>query len=102
MRVRPNRFYKILCERKNVMEQIEIDDTTPDELVRLVLETFPQRTTPTKDENGKYKKNIPYTKLKIICFDKKLKQNWSITHGNIYNLSPAQVKERILKAIKEC
>ena len=101
MRIRPNRYYTILCEMKDSQERIEIDDAEAKDVVLLVSDTFEDRFKPTKDENGKYKKNIPYTKLKVICFDKKLKQNWSVTHGNIYNLSPSQVKERILKAMKQ-
>lgn len=101
MRVRPDKYYVILCERKNSSERIEVDDTDSQELIYLVCETLPERLSPPKDENGRYKKGIPHTKLSVIEFDKRNKRNKTLTSGLIYNLSPIQIKERILKAIKK-
>lgn len=100
MRVRPDKYYVILCERKNSSERIEVDETGSQELLYLVCDTFPERISPPKDENGKYKKGIPYTKISVIEFDKKNKKNKTLTSGMVYNLSPIQIKERLLKAIE--
>ena len=100
MRVRPNMYYAILCESKDRVERIEIDDADSDQVVSLVLVTFQGRFDPPTDRNGQYKKNIPYTKVFVVEFDKMMKKNKTLTNGKIYNLSPTQVKERIVTALK--
>lgn len=100
MRVRPNMYYAILCESKDRVERIEIDDADSDQVVSFVLVTFQGRLNPPTDRNGQYKKNIPYTKIFVVEFDKKMKKNKTLTNGKIYNLSPTQVKERIVTALK--
>ncbi len=101
MRVRPDRYYAIICERKNSSERIEVDDTDAQKVVYLVCDILKDRFTPPKDENGKFKKGVPFTKLSVVEFDKKNKRNKTLTSGVIYNYSPIQVKERLLKAIKD-
>lgn len=101
MRVRPDKYYVVLCERKESSERIEVDECDSQELIYLVCDTLQERLNAPKDENGKYKKGIPYTKLSVIEFDKRTKRNKTLTSGPVYNLSPIQVKERLAKAIKE-
>ena len=100
MRLRPDKFYVIRCQRKEDVQTIEIDDADSQEVVYTFCELFPERLTPTKDENGRFKKGLPYTKVSIVEYDKRTKQSHRLTHGNIYNLSPTQIKERLKKTIK--
>lgn len=76
--------------------RLELDETDSGELVDIIRSEFYDRLKPTNN-TGK----IPFTKIKVMGIDKGNQRIWNVTYGNIYNLSPTQVKERILKAIKQ-
>ena len=99
MRIRPNVYYAVICDRNGNIERVEIDSTDPKELLYLVCECLPERMNPPRGDDGKCKKGIPYTKLKVVEFNKATRTNRTLTYGHIYNLSPAQIIERITKNI---
>lgn len=96
MRLRPDSYYLILCERKKCRERVEIDGGDQDEVIKRVLDTFHGRMKPGKDEAGNAKKNIPYTSITVMRIDKSGNTCRRIYHRRIYNLSPVQVRERII------
>lgn len=100
MRLRSDKFYVIRCQRNGDVQTVDIDNSSSQEVVNMFCDLFKDRLEPSKDKNGKYKKGLPFTKIIILEHDKKKKQIKKLTHCNVYNLSPTQVKERIVSAIK--
>jgi len=99
MRVRSEKYYVIRCQRKKDVKVIEIENDNSQDVVYFVCDLFKDRLKPAKDGNGSYKRDIPYSTLSVAEVDKRKKYVQQLTHGNIYNLSPTQVKERIINAI---
>lgn len=97
MRIRPAKFYCIQCKRKNEIQTVEIDDTSSEDIVGMITGLFADRLAKNRRTDDGRRQSIPYTQISVTEFDKDLKRKREITHGPIYNLSPAQVKERILK-----
>ncbi len=79
---------------------MDIDETDVFELSGMFCKLFAGKMSPGRDGNGNVRKDIPFTKVRIVRYDKKDMRGCTVTHGNIYNLSPIQVKERVAKAIK--
>lgn len=99
MRIRPDKYYVIHVQRGKEVLTVEVDETDSEEIVYLVCSTFPERLSPTKEMNGKYKKGLPYSMLSVTEYDKVKRQTHKLTSGRIYNLSPTQIKERLKKKL---
>lgn len=100
MRIRPEKFYIIKCRRKDDLNTVEIEDADSQGIAGMLFELFQYRLSPSRDDSGKCKK-VPYTMLSVIECNNRTMRNREITHCNVYNLSPSQVKERILDKIVE-
>lgn len=98
MRIREPRFYVVRCQRNEEELTVEIEDTDSPGVDDMITRLFNGRMRPTRDENGKYKK-LPYTMVSVTEIDKVLKQMRKVSSRKIYNLSPAQVRTRILNNI---
>lgn len=101
MRIRPDKYYSVICERKNHKERVDIEDGNPDEVIKLVLDTFRGKVKPGMDANGDIKTNIPFTRISIIQIDKSGGSRERLIQRRIYNLAPIQVRERIINSLKD-
>jgi hypothetical protein len=101
MRLRPTKFYSVHAKRNEQLLKVDLDADTPDEVVYAIQALFADRWEPPKDEKGRYKKGIPYTQVKIVCCNKDTHNTYTLTHGNVYNYSPTQVVERIIKSLTQ-
>lgn len=99
MRIRNSTFYSIICSSKNCRLSLDVDADSSKEVVSVVEKAFKGRWQPPKDENGLYRKGQPYTHLKILCVDKSTDYCSTITHGNVYSLTPSQVINHIKDTI---
>lgn len=100
MRIRPEKFYIIKCRRKDDLNTIEIEDADSQSIAGMLWELFQYRISPSRDDSGRSKK-VPYTMISVMECNNRTRRNREITHCNVYNLSPAQVRERILDRIYE-
>ena len=79
-------------------EEINIEADSDIEVVQFIVRLFSKRLNPPKDDDGKYKKGVPHTRIQIILCNQS--NSMVLTRGSIYNYSPSQVIDKIKEAMK--